>query len=373
MSLLKFKKNVLLVGISLFLSLTAVFSFYHLLPLFLLNNGFAEKSLGTLYTVFLFSYNAGQLLGGFLLKKIDARKLYALSTFTVALFLALLYLPLSKPILVFILFLVYTLWGVQVPPQGVIVHSAEHDTARSFSQVEFFALLGILIGPFAGYAFLKFMRLRDILLLAAGVEVIVSFIRWRIDYQQDEKREDIRFPHFSKKLIIITLFVSLAFFVFYSTADGPFIPAILKKTLSMNLREISFLYGVATFLSIVFIPVFYFLAKKYGMWRVMGVSVFFHGFFIYLWSLNYNLLFLLILSFVTVQPTYTYFMPLILDSVEEKERGGALGTVGFITGTVGSISPILLGGLNNPFLVICIVSIVAAVLTMVFPVENKEL
>ncbi len=371
LNIMRFNRNILLVGISLLLSLTAVFSFYHLLPLLLLNNGFAESSLGTLYTVFLFSYNAGQLLGGFLLKRIDARRLYALSTLLVALLFALLYLPLTKALLATLLFVIYLLWGIQLPPQGVIVHAAEEDTTRSFSQIEFFALLGILIGPFVGYGLLKFMSLKGVILFAAGLEILVTVIRWNVRDKKDGHGENIRFPRFSRKIVLITVFVSLAFFVFYSTSDGPFIPAILKKALSMDLRQISFLYGISTLISIGFIPVFYLLAKKYGMWKVMGISVFVHGLLIYLWSLQYPALILLVLGFVTVQPTYTYFMPLLMDSVSERERGGVLGAVGFISGTVGSLSPILLGRLGNPFIITCAVSIVAALITLVIPFENQ--
>ncbi len=365
------KRNILLVGISLVLSLTAVFSFYHLLPVFLMDAGFSKSSLGYLYTFFLFTYNAGQLLGGFLLKKISSKSLYTISTLFVTIFLALLYFPFGKTAVVVILFFIYLLWGIQLPPQGVLVHESEDDSAKSFSQVEFFALFGILIGPFAGFWLLKFVSLKGVILFAAVLEMFVTFIRYKVE---DEKRYDkttFKFPKVTRRLVLITVFVSLSFFVFYATSDGPFIPAILKANLGMSLRKISFVFGMATLVSIICIPLFYYLAKKIGMWKVMGISVLIHGTLIYLWSLSYNMLPILVIAFVSVQPVYTYFMPLVMENVGAGERGSVLGLAGFVSGTFGSLSPTLLAGLNNPFIATLFVSVGAVIITLLFSLENK--
>lgn len=371
MSLLRIKKDVLLVGLSLLFSLTAVFSFYHLLPVFLMRKGFSEKVLGYLYTLFLFSYNFGQLAGGIFLRKITSKVLYTLSTFLVGICLFIITLPKSKFEVVLILFLIYFLWGVQVPPQGIIIHDAEEDSVRGFSQIEFFALLGILIGPFLGYLLLKYLSLKTVLLVAGMIELFVALLRYMVRHGGKASGLVAGFPKLSREILVITVFVSLSFFVFYSTSDGPFIPAILKNTLSLNLREISLVFGIATMVSIAFIPIFYFLSQRFGMWYVMGVSVIFHGFLIYLWSLHYRAIIILIIAFVTVQPVYTYFMPLIMENVEKEERGSIIGAVGFISGTIGSLSPMLLVYSKNPFFYTFIVSILAGIIVLSNPLKNE--
>ncbi len=367
----RIKKNVLLVGLSLLLSLTAVFSFYHLLPVFLMGYGFEEKSLGYLYTFFLFTYNFGQLIGGIFLKRISARDLYATSTLLVAVLFLALYFPLSRIMVVVVLFFIYLLWGIQLPPQGVIVHDAEKDSARAFSQIEFFALFGILMGPFLGYALLKYISLRAVLLVAGVLEIFVTALRWYVKKEDTASFEGLKFPGPNRRIVLITIFVSLAFFVFYSTSDGPFIPAIMKNVLNLDLRGISLVFGVATFVSIACIPLFYISSVKFGMWRVMGLSVILHGLLVWLWSMHYPALFLLIIAFVSVQPVYTYFMPLLMDNVSLSERGGVLGVVGFISGTIGSLSPMLLAHSKNPFLYTFVVSIFAGALVLLFPLKKQ--
>ncbi len=372
MKLLKFERNVFLVGLSLLLSHTAVFSFYHLLPVFLMDYGFLEKNLGYLYTFFLFTYNLGQLLGGVLLKRISARNLYAWSTLLVAALLFILHFPLTKFIVVLILFLIYLLWGIQLPPQGVITHDAERDSTRAFSQIEFFALSGILLGPFLGYAILKSMSIFSVLLVAGFLEVFVAMLRWTIKPQGNGPSESICFPRPNRQMVLIMAFVSLAFFVFYSTSDGPFIPSIMKSVLRLDARGISLVFGVATLISMACIPIFYISSSKFGMWRVMGFSVVLHGLLIYLWSLNYSALYLLVIAFVSVQPVYTYFMPLLMDNVSPSERGGVLGMAGFISGTIGSLSPMLLGHSKNPFFYTFLVSILAGLIVGFFPLKKRD-
>ena len=371
MSLLKLKRNVLLVGLSLLLSLTAVFSFYHLLPVFLMDYGFEEGNLGYLYTFFLFTYNFGQLVGGLLLKRISARSLYAISTLLVAILFVVLYFPLTKFLVVLVLFLIYFLWGIQLPPQGVIVHDAEKDSARAFSQIEFFTLFGILIGPFLGYALLKYISLSAVLLVAGILEFFVTILRWTVKPEEDASFEGLRFPRPNYQIVLITIFVSLAFFVFYSTSDGPFIPAIMKSVLNLDVRGISLVFGVATLVSIACLPLFYISSIKLGMWRVMGFSVVLHGFLVYLWSMNYPALYLLVIAFVSIQPVYTYFMPLLMDNVAISERGGVLGIVGFVSGTIGSLSPMLLGHSKNPFFYAFLVSILAGLIVALFPLKKQ--
>ncbi len=371
MSFLRFKRDVLLVGLSLLLSLTAVFSFYHLLPVFLSDLGFSEKSLGYFYTVFLFSYNFGQLAGGLFLRRISPRTLYALSTFLVALALFIISFLKSRILIVFVLFIVYFLWGVQLPPQGVIVHDAEEDAMRGFSQIEFFALIGILIGPFFGYALLKYLSLTSVIFVAAIIEVVVSVLRYLVKTQGEVPQNKVRFPKLTREVLIITAFVSLSFFVFYSTADGPFIPSIMKEVLGLNMRSISLVFGISTLVSIAFIPIFYALAHRFGMWLVMGLSVVFHGLLIYLWSLNFSALFILVFAFVSLQPVYTYFMPVVMENVSLSERGGAVGLVGFVSGTIGSISPMLLSYSKNPFFYAFLVSLLASIIVLLYPLRHK--
>lgn len=365
------ERDILLVGLGMLVSLTAIFSFYHLLPLFLMHYGFFKDSLGSIYTFLLFTYNFGQLIGGFMLKWVSARNLYWVSTFIVGMLLIILYFPLTKFLVVFVLFLLYLLWGIQLPPHGVIVYDAEMNSVKAFSQIEFFALMGILLGPFLGYVLLNHISLYSVILIAGILEFFVALLRRLLKTANTVTNNTIKFTGFKREIVFLTVFISLAFFVFYSTSDGPFIPAILKSELNMDLKEISLIFGIATLISIIFIPVFYILSMRFGIWYVMGVSVLFHGLFLYLWSKNYSFLILLIIGFIAVQPVYAYFMPLLMDNVSAAERGNALGIVGFISGIVGSLSPMLLGRSDNPFLYTFLIAIIAGFLTFVFPLGGK--
>lgn len=343
-------KNILTLTITINVLVCSLFSWYFLLPIYLKELGATEKAINTVFFLFNFAFYLGQVPGGILSDRLGRKPVVVITTLLYAIAGYGMYL--SKSWLEASIF--YSLGAIsssiQLPAIYAMIFESQKRKGLSFGITSFSYNLGIALGPLIGAFLLERGNIRTLLLLYSIIALLVSALRLvlleeTLHPQAKETKGDIRIG--KRELFIfaggIFFFLSVTL-----TINGPYISLFLKQELNLPEREINLTFtkiGIATATTALLLGK---LIDHIDSAKAWAMASLLHPITLLLWSryLKTSLI-PLIISEVLAEAAYIAYPILVSKIFPKEQRGRGLGVFGFTTGSIGSLSPLLLNLLSG--------------------------
>lgn len=354
-----FEKNVFVLSFTVFLTVTTFFTWYPILPLYLLELGANDFQVGFSYTLLALSYALMQFLGGILSDIFGRKQLIIIPTFALPLcyFLA----GNSSPWTTLILFLIIanSLSALQLPSFYSLIAESVPKTKRgmAYSIFTLFVILGITIGPAIGMILIPRMSIKYLLYLTSLVTFLCALGRaiWLKETHHNRSKInqlDSYKKLFNKNILLIILALSSLSLLFNLTVNGPFLSLNANEIMNLNKSKINLLFALGGFAAVIYSLWGEKIIDKLGSKKVLLYSASGLGAFIFLWSLSTSLwliIFLFTISYIFYQSCSIAYASFLADITHQQSRGLVIGFIGTCTGLIGSIGPSLGGYLKFKF------------------------
>ena len=339
---MKLGRNVLVLSVTVFFILIALFSWYYLFPLYLKELGASESQIGFLYTLFTLSFTLLQLVGGVLSDRFGRKKCIVWPTYAYG--LALLFTALSRSWLgASIFYLLGNLASaVQMPSFTAMVGESTERRGKAFSIYETFVAFGLATGPLIGGILLPYVSVRGLIFATSLVVLLSGFVRHLL---LEEKRPlkatngEISFSGpFPRPYIMFLLAGSLMYLIFSLTSNGPFLTLFGSEIFRLKKATINFYFAIGTYIGALSSLIFSDLPEAVGARRILGICFLSIPSFVLLWSYyGHPLFFFLALPFV--HWAYITYQIVLTELSPSHRRGTGIGLFGTLTGLVGSAGP----------------------------------
>ncbi|KUK13981.1 MAG: hypothetical protein PWQ16_1032 [bacterium] len=338
-------KNIITLTITINILVCSLFSWYFLLPVYLKTLGASEKVINIAYFLFNLTFYIGQIPGGVLSDKLGRKPVIVATTLLYALSGYGMYLSSNWLEASIFYSLACISSSVQLPAIYAMIFESQKRRGFSFGMTSFSYNLGIALGPLLGAFLIKKGNIRDLLLLYSVTALIVSILRLTfleetLSRQQKLKEKD-KIKIGRQELLILT--GGIFFFLSVSlTINGPYISLFLKEGLSLSEQEINLTFtkiGIATALTCLVLGKIIDFVDSAKTW---AITSFLHPLTLFLWSYYFKLsMGILIISCILAEAAYIAHPILVSRMFPKEQRGKGLGFFGFITGSIGSVSPLL--------------------------------
>ena len=352
-------QNVSVLSFTVFLIITTFFTWYPILPIYLLELGANDFQVGFSYTLLALAYALMQFLGGILSDIFGRKQLIIIPTFALPLcyFLA----GNSSHWITLILFLTIanSLSALQLPSFYSMIAESVPKTKRgiAYSEFELFVVLGITIGPAIGMILIPRIEIKYLFYLTSLTTFLCALSRtiWlkETHYNRSKiNKLDSYKKLFNKKMLSIILALSSLLLLFNLTVNGPFISLNAHEIMNLNKSKINLLFALGGFAAVIYSLWGGKIIEKWGSKKVLSYSASGLGVFIILWSLSSPLwltIALFTVLYVFFRSCYIAYGSFLADITHRQSRGLVIGFIGTCTGLIGSIGPSLGGYLKFQF------------------------
>ncbi|MCD6363024.1 MAG: MFS transporter [Synergistetes bacterium] len=344
-------RNIITLTITIILLVCTVFSWYFLLPLYLKSLGASDKAISVLYFLFNLAFYIGQIPGGFLTDRIGRKPivvgttlLYALAGYGMAFS--------SSWIGVSIFYIINALSSsIQMPAILALVFESQEKKGTSFGMTSFSFNLGIAIGPFIGAMLLERIGIKGLLTIYSIAALSMGVARWifleetlRATGHEHGSLKDLRM----NRTRLLTIIGGTLFFMSLSlTLNGPYISLFQKEGLGLSEPEINIIFSKAGIISAIGVLIFGKIADRIDPAKSWAISSLLHPLLLLGWALLKGCLPLLFISILLAEICYVVYPIFVSTIFSESSRGRGLGIFGFITGSIGSLSPLLVNALSG--------------------------
>lgn len=345
------KRNITIVAGTLFLNVTAWFSWWLLLPIYLRELGASEIQIGISYTALNLAFAFGSLAGGFLGDKFGRRPLIVIPTYL----FVILYLLASQaqrwPVLVGLLISVWFVSGILDPSFCSIIAESVPGRRKgiAFGIMQMSFSVGLVLGPFLGSFLIRKFSMSYLMLLTAIVALVSAVIRsWglkeTISSSKPQKVSGLQPENvlFNKNLIWILLGNIFLWILFYLTVWGPFISLHAKDFIGLSKPQINLLFSVGGISSAVFSLLGGRVIDKIGSKLVFIISTILHPLAFIPWLFTTNLVSgipYFIWAYLFYQSGYIACRVIVSDLTTPAVRARVFGVFGAITGIIGAFAP----------------------------------
>ncbi len=338
------RKNLFVISGTVFLLLMSLSSWLYLLPLFLKQLGANDRMVGVSYTLFTLGGTGFQIFGGFFADRWGRKPAIVIPTYVAS----LLIFSMSLAKVWWFVTLVYSLTAIfsslQWPAFLSLVGESCIDREKAFSIFELSVAGGFAAGPLVGFFLLKFLNIRELMMLTAAVYLLSALIRHFIldETLKMKKQGSLDFTGIFSRNVLIFLSGSIFLYLLFSiTINGPFI-TLHMKSLGLNERRINLLISYSTLFSLLVSIAAARILKSENLVRYFITAMLVHSTTIFIWSHlmpgTLNTL-LLMISFGAVQLIFIAYNTIVTSLSPQSKRASTIGTIGTINGLVSSGGP----------------------------------
>ncbi|OGD15008.1 hypothetical protein A2V47_02310 [Candidatus Atribacteria bacterium RBG_19FT_COMBO_35_14] len=352
-------QNVSVLSFTVFLIITTFFTWYPILPIYLLELGANDFQVGFSYTLLALAYALMQFLGGILSDIFGRKQLIVIPTFALPLCYFLAANSSNWTTLILFLVIANSLSALQLPSFYSIIAESVPKTKRgvAYSTFELFVVLGITIGPAIGMILIPRIEIKYLFYLSSLITFLCALSRtiWlkETHYNRSKiNKLDSYKKLFNKKMLLIILALSSLLLLFNLTVNGPFISLNAHEIMNLNKSKINLLFALGGFAAVIYSLWGGKIIEKWGSKKVLSYSASGLGVFIILWSLSSPLwltIALFTVLYVFFQSCYIAYGSFLADITHRQSRGLVIGFIGTCTGLIGSIGPSLGGYLKFQF------------------------
>jgi len=353
------EQNVMVLSLSVAFVIIAFFSWYPILPIYLLELGATDFQVGFSYTLLSLASTLMQFFGGILSDRFGRKWMIVFPSFIFPVLYFLLANSANWQMLVFLLVLVNSLSSLQLPSfYAMIAESVPKiRRAKAYSIFELFVVLGITIGPAVGILLISRMNIRYLFYFSTFITLFCALSRmlWlkethhhRIKINKNDSFKKL----FNKKILLIIAALSSLFLLFNLTTNGPFISLYAKEIMHFNKSKINLLFALGGFAAVIYSIWGGKIVGKWGSIITLSGSALGMGLFVILWSLSssqFLTIFLFVILYIFFQSCYISYGALLADITHQQSRGLVIGFIGTTTGLIGSLGPSLGGYLRLYF------------------------
>jgi MFS family permease len=352
-------QNVSVLSFTVFLIVTTFFTWYPILPIYLLELGANDFQVGFSYTLLALSYALMQFLGGILSDIFGRKRLIIIPTFALPLCYFLAANSSHWTTLILFLIIANSLSALQLPSFYSMIAESVPKTKRgiAYSTFELFVVLGITIGPAIGMILIPRIEIKYLFYLSSLAAFLCALVRtlWLKEthhYRTKINKFDSYKKLFNKNMLLIILALSSLFLLFNLTVNGPFISLNAHEIMNLTKSKINLLFALGGFSAVIYSLWGGKIIDKLGSKKVLLSSTLGLGIFILLWSLSTSLWLIILLfaiSYIFYQSCYIAYDSFLANISHQQSRGLVIGFIGTCTGLIGSIGPSLGGYLKFKF------------------------
>jgi len=393
------KKNVWIMGLSLFLLIMFVSSWLFLLPIYLRNLGASKDNIGLGYLFFVLAFSVFQIPGGYIADKIGRKKIIAYPTFILPVLYIAAGLIDNWVLVMTFLTLGNLVQGIQIPALYSLMAESvdENDRGLGFSILEISLAVGFTAGPLMGYVLLKNPGLMDgiiskylpggnlvqIMIILTGIILIPVALLRLFGLKDSARHEDFQISigkvlkAFDSNLLLL-----LISFIFYGlmvdmTFYGPFIPLYAKDFIKISDASIQMMFALGGLFAVFFNLVSGKLTKIMGSRKAMIVGVLGHSLLFIPWLFTRSLsgaAALYIPTYIFLQLSYIAHDTIMSDLTDIETRSTVIGVFFMVPGIIASFSPQIGAQMSNYFgpFTPFVMAIIFAVLTVVYLLMIKS-
>ena len=352
-------QNVSVLSFTVFLIITTFFTWYPILPIYLLELGANDFQVGFSYTLLALAYALMQFLGGILSDIFGRKQLIIIPTFALPLCYFLAANSSNWTTLILFLIIANSLSALQLPSFYSIIAESVPKTKRgaAYSTFELFVVLGITIGAAIGMILIPRIEIKYLFYLSSLITFLCALSRtiWLKETHYNRSKINKLDSHkklFNKKMLLIILALSSLLLLFNLTVNGPFISLNAHEIMNLNKSKINLLFALGGFAAVIYSLWGGKIIDKWGSKKVLSYSTSGMGIFIILWSLSSALwltIALFTILYIFFQGCYIAYGSFLADITHRQSRGLVIGFIGTCTGLIGSIGPSLGGYLKFQF------------------------
>jgi MFS family permease len=172
-------QNVSVLSFTVFLIVTTFFTWYPILPIYLLELGANDFQVGFSYTLLALSYALMQFLGGILSDIFGRKLLIIIPTFALPLCYFLAANSSHWTTLILFLIIANSLSALQLPSFYSMIAESVPKTKRgiAYSILELFAILGMTIGPAIGIILIPRIEIKYLFYLSSLATFLCALVR----------------------------------------------------------------------------------------------------------------------------------------------------------------------------------------------------
>ena len=338
------RKNLYVISGTVLLLFMSLSSWLYLLPLFLKKLGASDRMVGVSYTLFTLGGTGFQVFGGFLADRWGRKPVIVIPTY-ISSFL-IFSMAFAKVWWVVTLF--YALSAIfsslQWPAFLSLIGESCENREKAFSIFELSVAGGFALGPLVGFFLLKFLNVRELMVLTGAIYLFSAVIRHIIldETLSVKKYERPDFAGIFHRDVLIFLSGSIFLYLLFSiTINGPFI-TLHMKTLGLGERKINLLISYSTLFSLLVSVIAARVLKSKHLVKYFIMAMLVHSTTIFIWSyLLPGLLntLLLMICFGAVQLIFIAYNTIVTSLSPDSKRASTIGTIGTINGLVSSGGP----------------------------------
>jgi len=359
-------RNVLVLSLTVSLVIVAQFSWYPILPIYLLELGANDFQVGISYTFLSLASTMMQFFGGILSDQLGRKSLIVYPGFIFPLLFFMVAKISSWLILVLILAIVSSLGSLQLPSvYSMIAESVpKKKRAKAYSLFELFVVLGITVGPLIGMILISRFNTKYLFYFSSIITFLCTLSRmfWLTETHHHRlkiNKNDTFKKLFNKKILLIIVALSSLFLLFNLTTNGPFISLFAKEIMHFTKSKINLLFALGGFSAVIFSIWGGKIIERWGSKNTLSYSALGMGIFALFWSFTksqFNSFIFFIILYVFFQSCFIAYGALLADITHQQSRGLVIGFIGTVTGVIGSFGPSLGGYLRlhfNPISTFC--------------------
>lgn len=342
-------KNIFILTITIGFIVCFLFTWYFLLPIYLIDLGASDKTINIAYFIFNITFYIGQIPGGILSDRFGRKPVIVITTLLYA--LSGYGMHQSSSWLEALIF--YTIGSlsssIQLPAIYAMIFESQKQKGLSFSMTSFSYNLGLALGPLLGALLIEKTNLKGLLLIYSIIAFLISIIRLlfleeTLNAKNLKPKEKINFD----KSFFILMIGGIFFFLSVTlTINGPYTSLYLKEGLNLSEKEVNLVFtktGITTALTCLILGKIIDHVNTAKAWAIASLL---HPLLLLFWVSLRNSTILLILSVIFAEIAYIAYPILVSKAFPENLRGRGLGLFGFVTGSVGSLSPLFLNVFNK--------------------------
>lgn len=370
-----FGQNVFVLSFTSFIITAAKFTWYPILPVYLVELGANDFQVAFTYTLLTFSSAFMQFLGGMLSDVFGRKHLIVIPTFLFP--ICYLFSANALHWITLTIFLIFadSLSALQLPSfNALIAESIPKDRrGQAYGFFNLFMALGNTLGPTIGMILIYRMDIKNIFYVVSFINFVCALGRaiWLQETHHIRQKAD-KLQSLNelkrKKILSVILALSPIFILKNLTIRGPFISLFAHEVIGLEKPKINLFFALGGLAAVAFSLIGGKIIDKLDSKRVLLYSVLGLGLFIFLWSLSTSFLlivFLFSISYIFYQSCQIAYDSYVADITQKQSRGFFLGFIATCNGLIGSSGPYLGGYLKNqfgaqtPFLVAPLFAIIA--------------
>lgn len=359
----KLARNVPVLSATTGLIVTALYTWYPLLPVVLERRGASAFQVSLTYTAITLASGLLQIYGGRLSDRFGRKPLIAIPTYVAALLYLGVWLSQSWFLLALSLWVLNITGALQGPSfVALTAESVPSDRrAHAFAAFQFAAGLATVIGPAIGALLLHFTGYGPLMAATAGASLVAATARslWLREVPKRPSAQTARLADaFRGRLGRVTLASTLFLLLLSLTASGPFIALFAHNSAGLPSVDLNLLFSIAWLPGVL---LSFWLGRhisSFGSARALSLGVAGHLSLLIAWLFTRGLLpmvILLGLSFLCLQLSVIAFGTLRVEGAGTEGAGAALGALGTVSTVGAAFGPVLGGfvasifGIYGPF------------------------